>query len=62
MTNNYRRLHRMPMVHHKAYPHEAHLYWRYMGKWFRMPRQQLFKALDDIVAQMRNIKCQKSTS
>ena len=37
MTNNYRRLHKMPMVHTKRYPHQSRFKKRYgfsLSEWF----------------------------
>ncbi len=72
MTNNYRRLHGMPMKHHKAYPHEHRvLFGTHSGKTVKMSASAFLDALDAVFSDYREhmayqeakeMQCQKSTS
>lgn len=54
MSNNYRRLHGMPMKHHKAYPHERRILFRTLsGKTVEMSASAFFDALDEVFSDYR---------
>lgn len=71
LTNNYRRLHRMPMVHTKRYPHQSRFKKRY-GFTLSELMENIHRGIDamvDAVGEMakviadwaRSIEWQKST-
>ena len=72
MTNNYRRLHKIPMVHTKRYPHQSRFKKRY-GFTFAEMMESIHRVIDgmvDAVCEMakaitkwvRSVECQKLTS